>query len=208
MPDQALSTEPIDPSTSSGGASLTPTKVAATAIKTVLDANGVGVRAPSPDEGALLWEIARDAGGLDLNSPYAYMMACRHFRETCALAVVCGKPAGFVMAHHIPARPDVLFIWQVAVLPAFRGLKIAKRMFDDLLTRATNSGVRTMEATVTPSNEPSAALFKAFAKSRNAELEIRTGFAATEFPQGYAHEAEDLYVITPVADTASNPTRG
>lgn len=202
MPGEIFSTEPIDPSTSRGVGSLAPTKVAATATKTALDADGVGIRAPSPDEGALLWEIARDAGGLDLNSPYAYMMIGRHFQETCALALVHGKPAGFVMAHRIPTRPDVLFIWQVAVLPAFRGLGIAKRMFDDLLAREVNCGVRIMEATVTPSNESSAALFAAFAKSRNAELEIRTGFTAAEFPQGHGHEAEDLYVIAPVADIA------
>ena len=199
MPDDVFSTEPIDPSTSRGGASLAPIKVAATATETMLDANGVGIRAPSPDEGALLWEIARDAGGLDLNSPYAYMMMGRHFPETCALAEVYGKPAGFVVAHRIPARPDVLFIWQVAVLPEFRGLGIAKQMFDALLSRAVNSGVRIMEATVTPSNEASAALFTAFAKSRNAALKIRTGFTAAQFPQGHGHEAEDLYVIAPVS---------
>lgn len=202
MPDEVFSTAPIDPLTRSGGASLAPIKVAATTTETMLDADGVGIRAPSQDEGALFWEIARDAGGLDLNSPYAYMMTSRHFPETCALAELYGKPAGFVMAHRIPARPEVLFIWQVAVLPAFRGLGIAQRMFDNLLAREVNSGVRIMEATVTPSNASSAALFAAFAKKRNAELEIRTGYPAAEFPEGHGHEAEDLYVISPVADIA------
>jgi len=147
-----------------------------------------------------MWELARDAGGLDLNSPYAYMVAGRHFQSTCAIAEVYGKPAGFVMAHRIPSRPDVLFIWQVAVLPDFRGLGIAKRMFDNLLAREENAGVRTMEATVTSSNKASAALFAAFAKSRNAELDVRTGFTAADFPDGHGHEAEELYVIAPISD--------
>lgn len=202
MPDDIFSTDPIDPLTRSGGATLAPIKITISSTETLLDADGVGIRAPSPDEGALLWEIARDAGGLDLNSPYAYMMSSRHFPETTALAELYGKPAGFVMAHRIPARPDVLFIWQVAVLPVFRGLGIAQRMFNNLLAREVNSGVRVMEATVTPSNVSSAALFSAFAKSRNAELEIRTGYPAAEFPEGHGHEAEDLYVISPVADIA------
>ncbi|MEQ9557501.1 MAG: diaminobutyrate acetyltransferase [Rhodospirillales bacterium] len=200
MPDQALTTEPSDPSTSNGGGSLAPYEAKVAATEALLDVDGVGIRAPSLGEGALMWELARDAGGLDLNSPYAYMVAGRHFQSTCAIAEVYGKPAGFVMAHRIPSRPDVLFIWQVAVVPDFRGLGIAKRMFDNLLAREANAGVRTMEATVTSSNKASAALFAAFAKSRNAELDVRTGFTAADFPDGHGHEAEALYVIAPISD--------
>ena len=105
MPDQALTTEPSDPATSNGGGSLTPIEVKVAATEAVLDVDGVGIRAPSLGEGALMWELARDAGGLDLNSPYAYMMAGRHFQSTCAIAEVYGKPAGFVLAHRITSRP-------------------------------------------------------------------------------------------------------
>tara|TARA_R110000772_G_scaffold73216_1_gene159412 strand:- start:44402 stop:45010 length:609 start_codon:yes stop_codon:yes gene_type:complete len=200
MSDQTLTTQLTNTSTTIVEGTFTPNEVKIPDTEALLDVDGVGIRAPSIGEGALMWELARDAGGLDLNSPYAYMMAGRHFQSTCAIAEVYGKPAGFVMAYRIPSRPDVLFIWQVAVLPDFRGLSIAKRMFDNLLAREENTGVRTMEATVTRSNKASAALFAAFAKSRNAELDVRTGFTAADFPDGHGHEAEDLYVIAPIAD--------
>ena len=199
MPDQIISNETLDPSTITGDVALGVTKVADIATEAVLDTDGVGIRAPSHDEGALLWEIARDAGNLDLNSPYAYMMTCRNFQSTCAIAEIYGMPAGFVMAHRPAARPHTMFVWQIAVLPEFRGFGIAKRLLDSILERDANVGVRSVEATVTPSNTASAALFTAFAAARNAKLDVRTGFTADDFPEEHRHEAERLFVISPIA---------
>lgn len=163
-----------------------------------LDPDGVVVRRAIKDEGALLWEIARDAGGVDLNSPYAYMMQCRNFYETCVIAEVFGTPAGFVTAHRVPNRPQTLFVWQVAVLPEFRGLGIGKRMLDTLADMSVCGGVRRLEATVTPSNKASEALFSGFAKDRNAELEISSGFDRDDFPDDEPQEQERLFVVQPI----------
>ena len=109
-----------EPSTTGGGVSFEPFKVEDAATEAVLDADGVGIRAPSHTDGALLWEITRQAGTLE----------------------VYGKPAGFVTAHRLPDRPDVLFVWQVAVLSEFRGLGIAKRLLNDILDRDATAGAR------------------------------------------------------------------
>lgn len=164
----------------------------------LLDPDGVAVRGAIIDEGALLWELARDAGGIDLNSPYAYMMQCRNFHETCVVAEVFGTPAGFVTAHRVPNRPHALFVWQVAVLPEFRGLGIGQRMLDALVERPACIGVQKLEATVTPSNKASKALFSAFAKARGAELKIGTGFAKDDFPDDEPQEREHLFTVHPI----------
>ena len=164
----------------------------------LLDPDGVSVRGAIIDEGALLWELARDAGGVDLNSPYAYMMQCRNFHETCVVAEVFGAPAGFVTAHRLPERPQDLFVWQVAVLPEFRGLGIGKRMLDGLVERPACTGVRRLEATVTPSNKASEALFSAFAEARNAELDIAAGFSKDDFPDDEPQERERLFTVQPI----------
>jgi len=202
MTDLPLNSDTSRPLTSLGTPALAPFKIDDLPTEAVLDTSGVGVRAPSHNEGALLWKIADEVENLDLNSPYAYMETCRNFQNTCAIAEIYGKPAGFVMAHRIPSRMDVLFIWQVAVLPETQGLGIAKRMFNAILEREDNAGVRTVEATVTPSNKASADLFKSFANERKASLNIHPGFAVDDFPDGYAHEPEDLFVISPIASIA------
>ncbi len=177
------------------------TKFSALALsdrEVMLDPDGVAVRNAIVDEGALLWELARDAGGLDLNSPYAYMTQCRNFHETCVVAEVFGTPAGFVTAHRVPNRPNVLFVWQVAVLPEFRGLSIGKRMLEGLVERPVCKGVRKLETTVTPSNKASEALFSSFAKARGAELIIASGYAKDDFPDDEPQERERLFTIQPI----------
>jgi L-2,4-diaminobutyric acid acetyltransferase len=166
--------------------------------ESVLDSNGVAVRTALEDDGALLWELARDSGGIDMNSPYAYMMQCRNFTDTCVIAEVFGTPAGFVTAHRLPGRKHALFVWQVAVLPEFRGLGIAKRMLEDLVEQPSCLGVRKLETTVTPSNKASKALFSAFAKARGAELDSQPCFAASDFPKDGGHEAEHLFTVQPI----------
>ena len=202
MPKQTTTTETVDPETRVLGGDFDPVRIPETATEAVLDPDGVGIRVPTFDEGALMWEIARDAGTLDLNSPYAYMMQCRNFRNSCAIAEIYGRPAGFVTGHRLPDRPDTLFIWQIAVLPEFRGFGIARRMLADLLERQANAGVRTIEATVSPGNSASAALFTTFAESVGAELTVKQGFAADEFPDDAPGKQEDLFRITPVAAVA------
>lgn len=176
-------------------------KISSLAVKdseALLGADGVAVRPVLEDEGALLWELARDCGGVDLNSPYAYMMMCRNFSATSAVAEVFGQPAGFVMAHRVPGRAHVLFVWQIAVLPEFRGLGIARRLLDGLVEQPDCLGVRALEATVTPSNKASAALFTRFAQARGAEVDIRAGFAKDDFPVDEQHEEERLFTIQPI----------
>lgn len=176
-------------------------KVSGIAIKdsdALLGTDGVAVRTALQDDGALLWELARDAGGIDLNSPYAYMMLCRNFMDTCVVAEVYGQPAGFVTAHRVPSRNHVLFVWQVAVLPEFRGMGIARRLLDALVERPACVGVRKLESTVTPSNAGSTALFAAFAKARGAAMDISPGFTTDDFPEDERHEEERLFTIQPI----------
>lgn len=176
-------------------------KISSMALKdseAVLDADGVAVRTALEDEGALLWQLARDSKGVDLNSPYAYMMTCRNFAATSVVAEVFGQPAGFVIAHRVPGRTHTLFVWQVAVLPEFRGLGIGHRLLDGLVEQPGCIGVRKVEATVTPSNRASKALFTRFAKARGASLDIAEGFGKDDFPADKQCEAERLFTIEPI----------
>ncbi|HEY9163017.1 MAG TPA: diaminobutyrate acetyltransferase [Magnetovibrio sp.] len=176
-------------------------KISSMALKdseTVMDADGVAVRSVMEDEGALLWQLARDSKGVDLNSPYAYMMTCRNFASTSVVAEVFGMPAGFVIGHRVPGRANTLFVWQVAVLPEFRGLGIGRRLLEGLIERPGCAGVRKLEATVTPSNSASKALFDGFARSLGAMLKIQPGFGADDFPKDKQCEAENLFTIEPI----------
>lgn len=160
---------------------------------------GILMRRPVQADGAALWRLVREAGSLDLNSPYAYLLVATDFAATSLIAEQDGLPLGFLAAYRPPPRPDAVFVWQVGVAPAARGQGLAARMLAAVADRAAQDGARWLEATVTPSNRASDALFRGFARDRGFACEVGEGFAAADFPETEtSHEAERRYRIGPL----------
>ena len=156
---------------------------------------------PSLDDGRRLWQLAR-ASGLDVNSPYAYVLWCRDFAATSLVARdSAGTVRGFVTGYVRPEAPDTYFLWQVAVDSAFRGRRLARRMLDRVGARIAERGIRYLEATVTPDNTASRALFTSFARARSADLSWSPLFDRGHFPaeNSEQHEREDLVRIGPLS---------
>ena len=154
---------------------------------------------PRPDDAPRLWEIARDSGVLDVNSPYSYALWCRDFAQTSVVARADEDDvAGFVTGYVRPDDPHTLFVWQVAVDTAARGRGLAGRMLGHLGGRLTGLGCGYVEATVTPDNVASTRMFESFARSHDARLERHELFGADAFPDEVDHEPEVLFRIGPV----------
>lgn len=150
-------------------------------------------RKPTRADGAAMWALVRESGTLDLNSPYCYIMLGEWFAGSCRLALDPheNRLIGMVTGFRQPADPCALFVWQIAVHPHYRGRGIARRLLDEL---TAEPDIRTVEATVSPSNHASGRLFRNWAASRNASLKVEGGFGETDFPEG-RHEREALYHI-------------
>ncbi len=155
---------------------------------------------PTVADGAELWRIARDSKVLDLNSSYSYLLWCRDFAATSAVARdEHGAPIGFVSGYLRPDSPRTLLVWQVAVDASHRGRGLAAALLDGLAARtAAEHGVDTVETTITPGNTASERLFTAFAERHGALLEREVLFDAGQFPDG-PHDPEVLYRIGPFA---------
>jgi L-2,4-diaminobutyric acid acetyltransferase len=156
----------------------------------------ISVESLSAADGPDLWRLARDSGELDLNSPYSYLLWCRDFSGTSVVARAGRTAVGFVTGYRRPDAGEVLFVWQVAVDPAYRGQRIGVRMLDAIGDAMRRVGCRYMEATVTPDNIASARMFSSFARAHGAPLARTTGFETTQFPDD--HEPEDLIRIGPL----------
>ncbi|MCW8952582.1 MAG: diaminobutyrate acetyltransferase [Rhodospirillales bacterium] len=161
------------------------------------------MRPPSLQDGSAVFALIESSPPLDLNSRYAYFLLCDHFAATTAVAEGDGAIMGFLGGYRPPTRTDTLFVWQVAVGDSARGQGLAGAMLNDILQRPENEKVRFVEATVSPSNEPSRAFFKRFAEQRCAVLEEGPYLEATDFGES-GHEAETLIRIGPFHD-AMNP---
>lgn len=154
------------------------------------------VRPARVDDGAAVWRLAGASKVLDVNSAYAYLLVCDRFGDTSVVAEAEGRPVGFVTGFRPPRRPEAIFVWQVAVDESMRGRGLARRMLETLVGLEGCRGVTHLETTVTPSNAPSRALFRSFARSVDAELHVTPGYAPELFPGG-GHEAEEFYRIGP-----------
>ncbi|MBB4929471.1 L-2,4-diaminobutyric acid acetyltransferase [Lipingzhangella halophila] len=165
-----------------------------------MGAGDVRLAPPSLDDGRHLWRLA-GAAGLDLNSPYAYLLWCRDFAQTSVAAHDSrGELRGFVTGFLRPDSPGTYFLWQVAVDPDFQGRRLARRMLDHIGDRIVANGVTHLEATVTPDNAASRALFASFARDRDAPLEWEPLFEHDHFPHEGTdgHEPEELVRIGPL----------
>lgn len=149
---------------------------------------------PSVSDGVACWRLAEATQVLDVNSRYAYLLWCRDFAATSVVARLDGEVIGFVTGFRRPDEPSTLVVWQVGVDAAMRGQGVAAAMLDVLFDRV--SGVDHVEATVTPDNTGSIALFTRFAERRDAPVRHDELFG--EELLGDGHAPEILFRIGPV----------
>ncbi|MER8223399.1 diaminobutyrate acetyltransferase [Streptomyces sp. NPDC094143] len=159
----------------------------------------VQIDRPTVADGAALWRMAKDSKVLDVNSSYSYLLWCRDFAATSAVARdERGEPMGFITGYVRPDSPHTLLVWQVAVDEAHRGRGLAAALLDGLVARTVaERAVTTVETTITPGNAASERLFTSFAERHGAPLEREVLFDTGLFPDG-PHDPEVLYRIGPL----------
>lgn len=153
-------------------------------------------RMPTEDDGKGIWKLVKETGVLDLNSSYSYLMWAKFFDKTSVVVEVDQEIVGFISGFIQPNAPNTLFIWQVAVAHSQRKKGLATRMLKAILHRLESRNIQCIEATVSPSNEASAALFQKLAKDLQTTCTVKTFFTEDLFP-GKGHEAERLFQIGP-----------
>ena len=163
-------------------------------LVTAAEDSGIAIGRPGIADGIELHRIATESQVLDVNTRYAYLLWCRDFADTSVVARRGDNVVGFVSGYRRPERPDVLFVWQVAVDAAARGSGVAGRMLDELIARVPD--VATLETTITDDNAASRALFTAFAARHGAEIERAELFGSDVL--GSQHEPEILHRISPI----------
>lgn len=153
------------------------------------------IRHPKPEDGRKIWQLVRDTQILDLNSVYCYLLLCSHFRETCIIAETDNELSGFITAYITPEDETTLFIWQIGIAEHARNQGLAKHMILDLLQKDICRNIRQIQATVSPSNIASLALFRSLARKLDTGFEQKEYFSASLFPEELRHEKEMLITV-------------
>ncbi|MFI4874254.1 MAG: diaminobutyrate acetyltransferase [Blastopirellula sp. JB062] len=161
------------------------------------DRESVRLRRPEKRDAQSLWQLVCADETLDTNSCYLYLLQTTEFSDSCVVAELAGEIVGFATGFRPPARPHALFVWQVLVAPSARGMGLARKMLSYLVEQG--EAVQYVEATITPSNAPSRALFASLASRLGAAIEYSRRFEIADFgPSG--HEAEELVRVGPILE--------
>ncbi len=161
----------------------------------------VVLRPPRGSDAIAIRDLVAETGVLDLNSTYAYLLLATDFADTSIVAESDGDLHGFITGYQPPTRPDVLFVWQVAVASHAQRGGLAAAMLDNLVERVRNrrgGAPVTVEATVSPGNARSRAFFGAFARRHGVPLTEHPHFTAAQLDPDQAHEDEPLLRIGPI----------
>jgi L-2,4-diaminobutyric acid acetyltransferase len=176
-----------------------PTLSSASVVTPATSVASLQFRQPRSIDGAALHHLVSECPPLDLNSLYAYLLLCEHFTGTCVVAESAGgRIDGFISAYVLPTRPDVMFVWQVAVHARARGQRLGRAMLKALLQRQELEHVRHLETTVSPDNKASRRMFSGLAAELGAHVCEQPLFDRQLFG-GADHEDEMLLKIGPFA---------
>lgn len=154
----------------------------------------VTLQHPTSHDGASVNQLIADCPPLDTNSVYCNLLQCSHFAETSIIAKSGANAVGFTSGYRIPARLEVLFVWQIAVSKEARGQGLASRLLQAQLDAC--QGVRFIETTITKDNDASRALFRAFAEKNGGTVEEFPHFDKIDHFQD-KHDSEFLIRIGP-----------
>jgi len=147
-----------------------------------------------------LYEIVSKCPPLDLNSKYAYFLIGEHFSKTSIVVTDGQDIIAMTSAYVNPQKEDTLFIWQVAVLPEYRGMNLGHKMINEILKRPLLKKIKYLETTITEKNTASKKVFLNLAKNLNCHIKKKEFLSSEDFTgikDRTFHESELLYKIGP-----------
>ncbi len=159
------------------------------------------LRPPVASDAIAIQRLVTATEVLDVNSTYTYLLMATDFASTSIVADKDGEICGVITGYHPPMRPQVLFVWQVAVAQNTQGTGLGGTMLDSLVERVRSDRhghPLTVEATVAPSNSASRALFGGFARRHGVPLVEQSHFTSAQLAADQAHEDEPILRIGPI----------
>ncbi len=129
---------------------------------------------------------------LDLHTVFAYWILFKYFDDTCFVLEEGGRIIGFVSGVISSKQPEILYLWQIGIDPAYRGRRHAEALIKKEVEIARVKGCRCLQVTIAPDNAPSYNTFSRFARDHGLSF-FKTGEVDVFDSLADRKTFEDLY---------------
>ena len=141
-----------------------------------------------------LRKLIKDCHPLGFHTLYTYWVLAYHFKELTFVAEENGNLVGYISGLESKRFKNTWFIWQIGVIPSFRGSGLSQKLLKHFFEKAKENYIRYIQVTIDPNNLASLKCFKRFVRKSNFQMnKIDELHLIDEFEK---HETyEDIYVI-------------
>lgn len=115
----------------------------------------------------LILNLARACPPLDVHTAYTYWVVCHLYGGTSSILMDDQEAVGYIMG--VP-KDRTLFIWQLGVLPRYRGQGLTALLFNALLSSSA-SRFDEIELTIAPDNNASFGALASWSRANGLRIE-------------------------------------
>lgn len=133
---------------------------------------------------------------LDLHTLYSYWIIIQYFNKYSFVLESSSQQVGLITS--LDKKLDskkILFIWQIGVIPEFRGKKLGEKLLHHLVESALNDGINYFQFSIDPNNTASLKTFQSIATNFKGKL-VKIDQVSIKDDSMRNKEFEDLYELS------------
>lgn len=145
----------------------------------------ITVRSINERDADALFDLAANIPPLTPHSWYTYWNVASNFGGSCFITEADDEPVGFITSHPTTTHPRERFLWQLGLLPEYRGRGFAAWLQDRVVATARDAGAVAIRTTIEADNPRSLKSFERMATRLGTTLEEKGRFTprGSEVPE-------------------------
>ena len=143
------------------------------------------IRNATENDADVLHALAARCQPLDAHAPDAYLVLLSTSSDGCfVMDADDGNPIGFVTSVDFDGTT---FIWQMGILPEFRGRRLSEPLISSVMTHARRSGSRRVVTTMPDAVDACGMAFASYAREHGLVMEEMGAVAPIGDDMGSSH---------------------
>ena len=107
---------------------------------------------------------------LDLHTPFTYWILAKYFNNTCLVLEDKDHIVGYVGGMKSTSNEDVFYLWQIGLMPEYRGTNCFQLLLDEAIKAAKLMGCRVLQFSALSDNLQSIGAFSSYARKKSVIL--------------------------------------